>query len=303
MISRPIQTFSFFTFATGKKYINMAFALARSYKCHNGTEIPFCIISSENYRLPHDLKWVQKKIVNKSEIGDGLEFKLHLLNIAPSEQSIFIDADSLIYDDISFLFKVFKPDAPNVIGLKITDGHWVDEDIQAACAEFDLNYVIRYCGALYYVIKNERGRQIFDYAMSIYKSGRPFQRNEHTMYDEPIMAIALSKYNVEPIIDDGSIWGDLVHFNYNSQLNVFNGPAEFSNLSGSRNYKFWLPDGIYKSKILHVGSGNYNKKPWLFDSLRLKLHYKFFMPKTVADMIVKLLVIPSYSLARALLRR
>jgi hypothetical protein len=282
--------------------MDLAFALARSYKYHSGTAVPFCIISSKNYRLPHDLKWVQKKVVSEAEVGPGLEFKLHLLDIAPSTCSIFIDADSLVYDDISFLFKAFNADTPNVIGLKLTEGSWVDEDIKAARAEFGLDYVIRYCGALYHIVKNEKGRQIFDYAMSLYKSNRLFQRNERTMYDEPIMAVALSKYNVEPLIDDGKIWGDLVHFDYHSQLNVFNGPAEFKNIPGSRNFKFWLPDGSYQSKILHVGSGNHNKKPWLFDSLRLKLHYKFFMPVTIADAMVKLFVIPAYSLARKVLR-
>jgi hypothetical protein len=283
--------------------MDLAFALARSYKYHNGTNIPFCIISSKNYPLPHDLKWVQKKVVSEAEVGPGLEFKLHLLDVAPSICSIFIDADSLVYDDISFLFKKFNADTPNVIGLKLTKGSWVDEDIEAACAEFGLDYIIRYCGALYYIVKNEKGRKIFEYAMSLYKSNRPFQRNERTMYDEPIMAMALSKYNVEPLPDDGNIWGDLVQFDYNSHLNVFKGPAEFKNIPGSRNYKFWLPNGSYRSEILHVGSGNHNKKPWLFDSLRLKLHYKFFLPVTVADVIVKLFVIPSYSLARKVLRR
>lgn len=281
----------------------MAFALARSYKYHNGTATAFCIISSDDYRLPHDLKWVRKKVVSPGETGPGLEFKLHLLDIAPSVRSVFIDADSLIYDDIGFLFKAFSGDTPNVIGVKVTEGNWVDEDIKAACAEFGLDYVIRYCGALYYLVRNGTGRRIFDHAMALYQSGRPFQRNERTMYDEPVIAMALSKYKVEPLIDDGNIWGDLVHFEYNSRLNVFKGPPVFGNIPGNRNYKFWLPAGGYKPKILHVGSGNHNRKPWLFDALRLKLHYQFFMPARMADTVVNLLVVPFYSLARTLFRK
>lgn len=281
----------------------MAYALARSYKYHNGTEIGFCIISSDDYSLPHDLKWVQKKVVSPEDIGPGLEFKLHLLDIAPSVRSVFIDADSLVYDDISFLFKAFDADTTNVIGLKVTEGNWVDEDIQAARAEFGLDYVIRYCGALYHLVRNENSRRIFDHAMTLYQSGRPFQRNEQTMYDEPIMAMALSKYKVEPLTDDGNIWGDLVHFDYHSQLNVFKGPRGFVNIPGNRDYKFWLPAGAYKPRILHVGSGNHNRKPWLFDALRLKLHYQFFMPTRMADTIVNLLVIPFYGILRTLLRK
>jgi hypothetical protein len=297
------QSLSFFTFATGKKYLDMAFALARSYRYHNGTEIPFYIASVNNFRLPPDLHWVRKIFVDEITIGPGLEFKLHLIDIAPTEKSIFIDADSLIYSDVSFLFNMFNTGQPSVIGLKVTEGEWVDEDIKAACLEFGLDYVIRYCGALYYLIKNTAGKQIFDYAMSLHQSTRRFQRNEKTIYDEPIMALALSKYRVEPLIDDGNIWGDLVHFNRNAQLNVFKGPAEFINIPGSRTYKFWLPQGSYRSKIMHVGSGNHNKKPWLFDAVRLKLYYRYHLPLSLADALVNLLLVPMYDLGRHVLRK
>ncbi len=132
----------FFTYATGKKYLDLAFALARSYKFHNNIAIPFYIASKFDFDLPKDLAWVGKIIPPPEVSGNGLEFKLHLLEISPTPVSVFIDADTLIYDDISLLFDKFNPIMPNVIGLKITDGNWVDEDAAAACAEFGLKYMI-----------------------------------------------------------------------------------------------------------------------------------------------------------------
>ncbi|TDG35297.1 hypothetical protein EZJ43_14475 [Pedobacter changchengzhani] len=293
---------SFFTFASGKKYLALAFALARSYRFHNGTSIPFSIISNKDFSLPWDLTWVNKTIVSQNILGPGLEFKLHLLDIAPTDESIFIDADSLIYGSISNLFSLFNKQTVNVIGLKVTDGIFVDEDVESACKEFDLNYMVRYCGAFYYLIKNKIGKDIFDYANELYLSGRKFQHNENTMYDEPILSIALSKFRVDPLADDGKIWGDLAQWEYKNQLNIFKFPPVFNNIANATNYKFWLPIGEYSPKILHVGSGNYNKKPWLFDSVRLKLHYKLLLPVNLSDWLVKIIVIPLYQLARKLLR-
>ncbi|CAH0166397.1 hypothetical protein SRABI36_04127 [Pedobacter sp. Bi36] len=292
---------SYFTYASGKKYLSLAFTLARSYKHHNSIEIPFYIISNSDFSLPWDLKWVKKAIVSKSQVGPGLEFKLHLLEISPTYKSIFIDADSLIYSNIDFIFNEFD-ETPSVIGTKVTNGIWVDEDIAATSNEFDLGYMIRYCGAFYYLVKNKQGEKIFDYAKILYLSGRPFQRNENTMYDEPILSIALSKHVVDPLIDDGNIWGDLVHFNYEDQLNIFKSPPIFDNIPGSATYKFWLPNGKYSPLILHVGSGNFNKKPWIFDSIRLKLNQKYLLPIFLSDWLVKAIAIPVYQLARKLLR-
>lgn len=280
----------------------MAFALARSYLFHNGKSVPFYIVSNQNFELPWDLAWVKKIVFEPTLLGPGLQFKLKLLTIAPTHQSIFIDADSLVYGKINHLFECFDQQTPNVIGLKVTDGCFVDEDVSAACAAFGINYMIRYCGALYYLIKNEKAEEIFGYAETLFQSGRPFQRNQYTIYDEPILSIALSKHMVNPLPDDGNIWGDLVQLHYQTQLNVFRELPTFNNILQASNYKFWLPIGQYRPRIVHVGGGNFNKKPWLFDAVRLKLHYKFLLPVWLSDLLVKLTLIPAYKLARKLLR-
>lgn len=289
--------YSFFTFANGKKYLDMAFALARSYRFHNDTDITFAIVSNNHYSLPADLRWVKKTIVPQTITGPGLEFKLHLLDLAPTERSIFLDADSLVYGRITDLFQKFT-DKPSVIGLKVTEGSWVDEDIAAACTEFNLDYMVRYCGAFYYLVKNHIGEQVFDTAKALYQSGRKFQRNERTMYDEPILSVALSEYQAEPLTDDGNIWGDLAQWDYNTDINVFKSPPIFSNEQSNRNYKFWLPTGTYSPRILHVGSGNHNKKPWVFDASRLKLYYKFKLPRFMANGLVYLFLQLPYTLIR-----
>ena len=292
---------SYFTYASGKKYLSLAFSLARSYKHHNPIEIPFFIVSNKDFSLPWDLKWVKKRIVPESLAGQGLEFKLHLLEISPTYKSIFIDADSLIYSNINFIFDEFG-ETPSVIGTKVTNDVWVDEDIASTMNEFNLDYMIRYCGAFYYLIKNRLGEEIFGYAKTLYHSGRPFQRIRNTVNEEPVLSIALSKHKVVPVVDNGWIWGDLTHFVYEDQLNIFKSPPILYNTPNSSIYKFWLPDGKYKPLILHVGSGNFNKKPWLFDSLRLKLSQKYLLPIPLSDWLVKSIVIPAYQLARKLLR-
>ncbi|MDO3643056.1 hypothetical protein [Mucilaginibacter sp. L3T2-6] len=298
-----IEENCFFTYAAGAKYLKLAFALARSYKFHNGEKIPFAIASPSDFHLPSDLPWVKKIIPASWFTGKGLEFKLHLIDIAPTTYSIFIDADSLIYGNIESLFETFDKTGPSVVGLKLNDGEWVDEDIASVCREYAVPYLIRYCGALYYIVKNDKGRAIFNYALDLFNLPRKFQALGQTINEEPLLSVALSKYKTEPLADDGNIWSDLVQFPYHERLNVFKRPPVFCNVSGKEKHKPWLPDGSYSPLILHVGSGNYNRNPWLFDALRLKLHYQYKSPVWLSDFFVSAIIWPTYMLTRRLLRK
>ncbi|WP_207422794.1 hypothetical protein [Desertivirga brevis] len=290
---------SFFTVAYGKKFLALAFALARSYKLHNGVDIPFFIVSKEDFKLPYDLAWVQKKIIEKKIFGEGLEYKLKLATISPTEKSIFIDADSLIYDSIDSFFNNFSNISINVSGIKITKGIWVDLDADETIRNYQLPYLIRYCGALYFINKSEKSFEIQD-NLQLILANSGFQNHKHGFNEEPIMSIALSKMGVTPIEDDGSLWGDLVHFESEKVFNIFKGRPTLLNAKYKPNFKFWIKEGNYSPAIIHMGSGIYNKNPWVFDSIRLKLHYKCFLSRTLSDLIVAFIIIPLYFLIKRL---
>jgi hypothetical protein len=293
---------SVFTVVTNsQKYLNFAFALARSYRYHNSLEIPFFIISDDNFELPPDLKWVQKKIIPKELMGKGLEVRFSFAEVSPSVRSLYIDADSLVYRDISNLFEL-PVDSINVIGQKITKGSWDDMDIPKVMADFKLPYLIRYCGAFYFVGNNDKSRAICENVKKLTKSDYPFQQHTYSINDEPVFSISMASKGVQPIADTGNIWGDVHQLKSHRDLDVLRGITKFNNSKRNPNYKFWIPEGDYSPAIIHFGGGNYNKNPWLFDAARLKLYYKIGGGKRIANFLANLFVKSPYLMLKQITR-
>jgi hypothetical protein len=292
------HNYCFFTVATGKKYLQFAFALARSYKFHNDIAIPFYIVSDSDFSTPPDLSWVKKKIITSQLMSTGVACKLNFDQIAPATNSIFIDADSIIYNDISDLFNL-----PNtslqVIGMQITTGKWVDLELPTALAAFKIDYLVRFSGAFYYIIKNALTETICADARQLAASDYPFQRHGNVINDEPLFAISMARQGIKPVNDDGTIWTDIVQLKSHRDLNIFKYKASFHNSKDFR-YKFWLPEGDYQSRIVHFGGGNFNKNPWLFDAMRLKLYYEYNLPKSMSNFIVGSIIKPLYFFTKSL---
>jgi hypothetical protein len=292
------HTYCFFTVATGEKYLKFAFALARSYKFHNDITTPFYIVSDSDFTTPEDLAWVEKKIIPAELMGKGVAYKLNFDKIAPADSSIFIDADSLIYNDISRLF-----DLPNtsiqVVGMQTTTGNWVDLPLPQTLTDFNINYLIRFSGAFYYIIKNALTTTICDTARQLASSDYPFQHHGDVLNDEPLFSISMAKQGINPVKDDGQMWTDTVQLKSHNDLNTLNTKALFNNSKEFR-YKFWLPDGDYTPSIIHFGGGNFNKNPWLFDALRLKLYYQYHLPKVLSNFIIAVIIKPLYFFVKSI---
>lgn len=284
------NTKSFFTVAAGKKYLNFAFQLARSYRLWNMPgAYPFFIVSNKDFKLPKDLQWVEKKIVAPALLGASLEFKLNLNTLSPSNTAIFIDSDCLIYGNIQFFFDSFKCHSVNVIGLKITTGEWADLNIENTLTEKNLKYLIRYNGGLYYIQKSLQSDEIFKAAKDLFQFKDKFQKHSSGINEEPIMSIAMSTYNVEPIYDDGSVMGDLVHFTYESKFNILKTKPVLKNpAQGKALNKSWMLEGLYTPGIIHFGSGMYNKSPYLQDRVRLFLFCNLKASKFLSNLITNM---------------
>ena len=130
-------------------------------------------------------------------------------------------------------------------------------------------------------------------ARQLAASNYPFQRHGNVINDEPLFSISMAKQGINPVNDDGKIWTDIVQLKSHRNLNTLNAKALFNNSKEFR-YKFWLPEGDYKTRIVHFGGGNYNKNPWLFDALRLKLYYQYGLPKALSNIVVSAFIKPLY---------
>lgn len=221
-----------------------------------------------------------------------MDFKLNLNTIAPTDHAIFIDADSVIYGNIEFLFSALSYQSVNVIGINVTNGSWVDEDVASCCAEFRLTKMIRYCGAFYFIRKDDIARVVFREAAKLNQTERNFQKHRHNINEEPLISISLSKLNFEPLEDNGSIWSDLVQLQPRQKTSVFRGITLHNDKSYK--YKFWLPNGFYSPKIIHMGSDILNKTPWIFEHLRLKAFYQLHLPVVTIEFCMNYVIVPAY---------
>ena len=287
-----------FTVATGKKYRSFAYTLARSYHYHNDIAIPFFIVSDEDFVLPVDLEWVKKKIISKELIGHGIEYKFSFDEVSPAEFSLFIDADSIIYKDISPLFDMAG--SINVIGQKITNETWADLASVQVLSEFKIPYLIKYCGAFYFIGKNKTTAAVCETARQLWRSDYPFQQHRYSVNDEPILSVSMARHNIEPILDTGNLWTDIAQLKTHKDLNVLKGIAQFTNSPGNIIQKPWIPMGSYSPSIVHMGGAIYNKNPWLFDSIRLRLYYKLKLSANISDVIVNVFVKGIYFLSKRL---
>jgi hypothetical protein len=284
---------SFFTVAKGNKYLQLAFTLARSYHYHN-TNKSFYIVSDTDYKLPFDLKWVNKKIVHPSLLENGVLFKLNFDKISPTDISIFIDSDSIIYDNVENLFQYAE--SINVIGNIVDEENdWLGLNLSEIKSKYKIENLVRYCGAFYIINKTAtKTSLILEKAKGLINDSN-LKTNHHTGFnEESILGLAMAMTNAKYVVDDGNIWSDLLQYDYNVNLNVFKGKPLFENIISKRKYKNWLPIGTYSPAILHIGSGIYNKSPWLFDSVRLKLHYKYKFPVRIANILTEALVVKPY---------
>ena len=283
-----------FTVVTNnQKYLSFAFALARSYRYHNSLEIPFFIVSDSDFKLPGDLKWVRKKIISRELMGKGLEVRFSFDEVSPALKSLYIDADSLIYRNISDLFDI-PNESINVIGTTITEGSWDDMEVPGVLSQFKIPYLIRYCGAFYFITKSELSGRICEQVKSLAKSDYPFQQHTYSINDEPVFSVSMASAGVLPIKDTGYVWGDVHQLRSHRDMNVLEGIARFNNSKAKANYKFWIPEGDYSPAIVHYGGGNYNKNPWLFDAARLKFYYKLGVGKNASNFLANLFVKSPY---------
>src|SRR5580704_13424796 len=115
---------SVFTIATGSEvYLRYAFNLARSFALHNDVEqTSFYVVTDLRCSLPADLSFVRTIDLPGEIARRGLSTKLYLDVLAPTEISLFLDSDCLVFRDLEFVFDSFRGRSISVVGVGVADG-------------------------------------------------------------------------------------------------------------------------------------------------------------------------------------
>ena len=195
------MTKGFITIATGKEeYYQLAWNLLRSYRHFSSNPLPFAILTDrENvYTASFD-----DVLVFPDGASNAYLDKLRLVEFAPYDVTIFIDADCLAYGDLNVLFEHFK-DADDfscfgrVLPLNDKTG-WFEYENLGELQE-KVSYVVGLHGGIYYMRKGETSRKVLENAKSFIPNYRQYKfRGKFNLGDEPLVALAMAVNNCHPI--------------------------------------------------------------------------------------------------------
>jgi len=149
------MTRGYYTMASGgEKYYALARTLLLSFKCFSKDPLPFAIICDRE----NEYTGLFDKVVIIDNPVFNFADKLRLLDLAPFDESIYIDPDSLVYRDLSGLWDFFQGSHPFMaLGERLpkdSPRRWyLPENIGSL--EDRIGSVVHLQGGLYYVRKAE----------------------------------------------------------------------------------------------------------------------------------------------------
>ncbi len=192
----------FVTIATGKThYYKIAANLLASYRLHASSACPFAIICDrENeYTAAFD------KLVRMENPAHSYLDKLRLFDCLPWDETIFIDADCLVYGNIDRWWELFEEN-----GSDFSVFGWAYEDLKTdkgwfrteGMGEFQsqIHYVPSFSGGVYYLRRTETCKRVFEiakYAAAHYRD-YPFAIFQDPA-DEPVIALGMAVTDCRPV--------------------------------------------------------------------------------------------------------
>jgi hypothetical protein len=283
---------SVLTVATGRPvYVTMALTLARSFfRWNSGSNIEFFLVTDQSFRLPRDLEGVNIIRVRPGELGLGFGPKLLLDQLAPTEATLFIDADSLCFGELNSAFDRFRGHAVSVVGWRITHREW-SGDVDRICALMGLSSYPQFNGGIYYL---ERGAN----AQSVYRRARELEKDYDVIglvrlrgcpNEEPLMALAMALEGCAALPDDGTILGDLCACPKIDKLDVIRGVGQISNPPpGHPAHRKGWPIGERRPRVIHFLGNFTSHYAYRAEELTLKLVCSLHIPVKMATALVSI---------------
>lgn len=189
----------FVTIATGAdKYYQMALNLLHSYRLHGNSSLPFALICDKDCAIAREFDHV----VIIPEPHYSFLDKLTLCDTTPYQETIFIDADSLVFEDTNPLWEDFaQADDVSCYGrelpLESSDGWFYYEGMGDLKSQLKFNVSMH--GGLYYLRKTPRCQAIFHKAIELVE-----HYSEYSFYyfdkpaDEPVLALSMALADCKP---------------------------------------------------------------------------------------------------------
>lgn len=199
------------TLAIGRKYNKQAKYLAYSCILHSPW-LPRAIITDdcEYFSRLYDIT-----IQYTEDMGDPFSVKLKLHRYSPFGETLFLDADTLVYTDLRFMWDYFGNQSVVYNGSCEKKGNWYFKEISDILIKYNIPWVGKLNSGVFLFKKDVQAVTAFDYAIDLHKNHNdgevPFFRKK-MLPDEPFLAIAFGKYNQLPKEQDyGRLGRSLIH--------------------------------------------------------------------------------------------
>ncbi|MGA3171445.1 MAG: hypothetical protein ABSE62_10560 [Chthoniobacteraceae bacterium] len=191
------------TIACGpEKYLRWAAGLARSLEIH----YPDCPRHLITDRPDHPTARLFGTCSSLRPEENGMVAKLRLDDLSPYSETLFVDADSVVFRGLDPVFDRLGVQPFSVTGYSITEGHWY-ADVKELLRRIDRCALPKFNSGLLYFRKEKKAQEVFRLAREIFvhygeyriadPQGRPA--------DEPCFAIAMALAGIEAIPDDGTL--------------------------------------------------------------------------------------------------
>lgn len=181
----------FVTVATGSEYYyQLAANLCTSYRNRGKGKYPFALICDRE----NEYSALFDHVVLVDDFKKSTLDKL-LIRHSPYEESIFLDADTLILDNIDDLWDHFKNQSDVsafgcTLPLDSQKGWFTYEG--SGKYKSRVNYLISMNGGIYYVRKSRKSEQVFEDAIGVVDDYSTIDfKYFSTPQDEPVMAMAM----------------------------------------------------------------------------------------------------------------
>lgn len=195
----------FLTVATGEYFHYLAVNMRNSYHYSQKKKYPLCVITDPDGEPL--LREYFDDVVVIQEKNAGYLNRLKVQALSPYDETIFIDADTLIVRDISDWWDVFGNSGYDVAvwgwNCEITSPRCGKLISQKAAQKYGITRYIGFNGGVYYFKKTEKAARIYARAVELldtYIEDEQYLFNGK-MGDEPVMAVALLENDIYGVED------------------------------------------------------------------------------------------------------
>lgn len=286
------------TQAFGDIYCAMAEHLMQSYKLYGNCNYPFYVITdSEGAKR---LGGLFDGVIVHNDFTRSTVDKMWVFTDTPFDETLFIDADSSVVNDIKRVFTVFEGNGSAISGIAqyvpLKRNHGIQFGAKAIEA-FDIHHDFpNFNGGVYYYNKTVEGEKCVDFMMNElkpnYKGYELMGRNNSTgMADEPLVIVGMLKFGFRPIPQTTDVMylvhdGSEVNWNMNNRKCYYHYYDKLVSptiihwkFGGTETHNYKCLDALLRHKYFKTSNVSYAlERMKLFCKYKIYAHMKWLHP-------------------------